>query len=345
MCELSYQQSNQYYCWISINHSSDKSTKYILNCILTNGEEQDMQELEILDWHNSIREKVATGMETGAKDGKTLPKASNMHKLVSCFNIWNEKLARNAQDWANNSISGNDCETCRETLNDAFSNVGQNIAENVAEDAPTSSNFVTLMNDLYTNQVKHFPESAINNYAAPTDEDYSHYSQVIWGRTKEVGCGAVVREIGGINITLFVCDYRESGNRIGSPVYKTGNPCAECPLDTCSGSLCEHTTGIHKFEAITQPCRSVKMLWLVVIAVVSNIQHGLADCNYCLTPDYPHTMCKHLQEPACGEQYIFNEDEKKIILKLYNDIRQRVFDGKEMNTKGPLPRPCNMCNL
>ncbi|RXG60691.1 Venom allergen 5 [Armadillidium vulgare] len=168
----------------------------------------------ILDWHNSIREKVASGRETGAKDG-TLPKASNMRKLV-----WDKELAYIAQS--------------------RFNYVGQNVASLQTTGTLTSINFVTLIHPFYSKEVQNLPKSVIYSFSGSTsDKPYGHYTQVIWANTKAVGCGGVIYEKSGWKHALVVCNYGEAGNFIGSPVYKTGIPCSECPSGTsCSGSLC-----------------------------------------------------------------------------------------------------------
>ncbi|KAL7647542.1 UNVERIFIED_CONTAM: hypothetical protein RMT77_001142 [Armadillidium vulgare] len=236
LCELSHQQSVYDYCNLYGKHSACKFTTFGPSCPSNAREDKpDAADIKaILDWHNSIREKVASGRETGAKDG-TLPKASNMRKLV-----WDNELAYIAQCLANNCTFAHDCYPCRAVLNRRFNYVGQNVASLQTTGTLTSINFVTLIHPFYSTEVQNLPKSVIYSFSGSTsDKPYGHYTQVIWTNTKAVGCGGVIYEKSGWKYALVVCNYGEAGNFIGSPVYKTGIPCSECPSGTsCSGSLC-----------------------------------------------------------------------------------------------------------
>ncbi|KAL7647548.1 UNVERIFIED_CONTAM: hypothetical protein RMT77_001148 [Armadillidium vulgare] len=236
LCELSHQQNAYDYCKLKGDHSACKFTKYGPSCP-SNAREDKPDEADkkaILDWHNSIRGKVASGRETGAKDG-TLPKASNMYKLV-----WDDELAYIAQSLVNNCTFKHDSHYRRAVLNGRFFLVGQNIAYIATTGTLQSVNFVSTIDGFYTKEVKYFPKSLVSSFKATnSDEQYGHYTQVIWANTRAVGCGGVTYEDNGWTFALVVCNYGEAGNYVSYPVYKIGNPCSECPSGTsCSGSLC-----------------------------------------------------------------------------------------------------------
>lgn len=77
------------------------------------------------------------------------------------------------------------------------------------------------------------------HFRNPAHGVYGHYTQIIWAKTKAVGCGGVIYEDGIFTKQLVICNYGESGNVLGFPVYKIGEPCSACPNGTyCEESLC-----------------------------------------------------------------------------------------------------------
>ncbi|NXU93754.1 PI16 inhibitor, partial [Xiphorhynchus elegans] len=70
-----------------------------------------------------------------------------------------------------------------------------------------------------------------------------HYTQVVWGDTQHIGCGAKFCEkIEGIeteNMHLLVCNYYPPGNVKGKRPYWDGPSCSMCPQGTvCVNNLC-----------------------------------------------------------------------------------------------------------
>lgn len=74
------------------------------------------------------------------------------------------------------------------------------------------------------------------------------FTQLIWANTRFIGCG--MSTFRNKNLTnpnakylhRLVCNYGPRGNLIGSPVYKRGIPCSQCPYGRCDAvrtSLCE----------------------------------------------------------------------------------------------------------
>ncbi|XP_032894245.1 GLIPR1-like protein 2 [Amblyraja radiata] len=69
------------------------------------------------------------------------------------------------------------------------------------------------------------------------------FTQLIWGDSYKLGCGAnhCKKGIQNSNLTsgiLFVCNYTPSGNLKGELPYIRGPPCTYCGPDFCRDKLC-----------------------------------------------------------------------------------------------------------
>ncbi len=171
------------------------------------------QEKAILNQHNKFRSKEK--------------RASNMMKLV-----WSKDLARKAQNWADNCVMGHNPDHSSAD----WDWVGENMA------------FAT-----YTNPLEMLSmwegEKAIFDYnsnrCSPDPRNVllrscGHYTQMIWGDTKEVGCGFTTNCRNSNMPSRLVCNYGEGGNWRGEKPYSTGRRCSDCPRQykKCSEGLC-----------------------------------------------------------------------------------------------------------
>ncbi|XP_034949983.1 venom allergen 5-like [Chelonus insularis] len=166
------------------------------------------EEREILDAHNKLRALVAAGRETRGISGPQ--PAGNIPSLK-----WDPELAKIAQRWANQCSFGHD--KCR---NIPKYNVGQNVATRSRTDGHRAK-LSELVQDWYE-EVKDFSNRSVPKFQWQSWPQIGHYTQLVWGKTTSVGCGAIrYKDSEGWYTTYLVCNYGPSGNWIGEPIYQT----------------------------------------------------------------------------------------------------------------------------
>merc|ERR1719446_6488 len=180
----------------------------------------------LLDKHNELRQKVASGGEAGQ------PGAANMRKLV-----WDDELATIAQRWTSQCIFEHDKvrDLCDGTV------VGQNAYQSGTDYEyydynvnPEIGDAVQSWYDEVTNPG--FSSANINPFVF--DEGYGHYTAVVWADTDRVGCGRVYYEdTDGWFKHLVVCNYAIAANLEGGVMYEEGAKCSNCP----AGYSCDAT--------------------------------------------------------------------------------------------------------
>ncbi|CAL4097389.1 unnamed protein product, partial [Meganyctiphanes norvegica] len=94
--------------------------------------------------------------------------------------------------------------------------------------------------NLWYDEVKDVPVKSISNYDLSSGKllkKTGHYTQMVWGNTYEVGCGAVSYDGGGAVVEgsdhftegrILICNYGPAGNNPGSEVYKIGSTASKC---------------------------------------------------------------------------------------------------------------------
>ncbi len=196
----------------------------------------------ILDDHNQKRNDVAQGKEKGS-GGSSLPKAANMNEMT-----WNADLAKMAQDWANNLVkkcSGLEHNSIRKCC--GFSYVGENIASSGSSNKPssTSAELVDASKRWYA-EIKDFPVNIVGGFKS-VGATIGHFTQNIWAKSKQIGCGYALYSKGGMYNTFVVCNYAPGGNMMGGSIYQEGDACSKCPSGTkCStkwNGLCTSGSG------------------------------------------------------------------------------------------------------
>ncbi|XP_076630607.1 venom allergen 3-like [Colletes latitarsis] len=160
---------------------------------------------EIVNKHNELRQRVASGQEKRGRPGPQ-PPAANM-QLMS----WDDELAEIAQRWANQCKFGHD--SCR---NVARFSVGQNVGITMTTGTPNTKPSDIIM--MWYNEVEKMDRNLVNKLT--NIQDVGHYTQLVWANSNKIGCGKVVYKEGGWTKYYFVCNYGPTGNMIGEPIYQ-----------------------------------------------------------------------------------------------------------------------------
>ena len=184
------------------------------------------QKQAALDAHNHHRSQAG-----GTGDAA----AANMLKLV-----WSDRLASWAQNWANQ------CEIGGHSQCDASRTTGANQLLLSDTDKPTfNTTDITAVVQQWANEKENYNFS-FNNCSGTC----SHYTQLVWAWTAEVGCGLKRRpyvEQSGIRLHglkwNFVCYYNPAGNTPGMKPYRQGTTCSKCDRVIrgtywCDNNLC-----------------------------------------------------------------------------------------------------------
>lgn len=187
----------------------------------------------LLRRHNKLRSLVATGRLNGYKP------AANMYELV-----WDDELAEVAQALADRcGDMSHDLASARFTRR--FKLTGQNLATEQRSNQVMTVNWVRFI-DRWFKEHKDYPPQQVKRFQPSFQgRPVGHFTQVIWANTQYLGCGFTMFRMKGDFGAMpfknnYVCNYGNSGNIKGQPVYAEGLPCSHCP----AGSRCAKRTGL-----------------------------------------------------------------------------------------------------
>lgn len=169
----------------------------------------------VLDTHNELRNKIATGSDKRAGNSA----ASNMNALS-----YDVELEFIAQCWINKCKFGHD--KCRATQKNPDQRAGQNLAAGTMEPDALST-VKELINSWYEDEIEVGNAQVIDSFKSisKNGKAYGHFSQVVWAKTTHVGCGYSYKK--KTDMLYLLCNYND-GNLLKAPIYKRGDPCSGC---------------------------------------------------------------------------------------------------------------------
>ncbi|XP_078361466.1 uncharacterized protein LOC144645798 [Oculina patagonica] len=188
---------------------------------------------KFLDEHNKFR-------------GMVKPTAADMEYLE-----WDDNLANMAQMWVNNCRWGHGFLKWGGYPNPPVTmkgQLGQNLAMEVAISLPNPVDRV----ERWYNETNYY---TFSKYTSPmssavcTKKPCGHYTQLMWAKTKYVGCAVNVCSklvptgsyYGRMDGKYVACNYAPAGNVRDQYPYKTGTPCTKCASGKgfCYNNLCK----------------------------------------------------------------------------------------------------------
>ena len=185
----------------------------------------------IVKKHNELRSKVANGDETNGVGGGQ-PTASNMRSMV-----WSDELAKIAQRWTDQCNFGHDANRRTKKHDSVGQNAWKGWSTQNKPGAPNAKDLSKAVQGWY-DEVKDFPPGNVGAFSkAGATGMIGHYTQVVWAKSYEVGCGYIHYPDGSWNAEMFICNYGPGGNWLGAPVYDVGVPGSECPSGTSKDEL------------------------------------------------------------------------------------------------------------
>lgn len=202
------------------------------------------QQALIVNRHNKHRSEVAQGRLRGFSP------AADMQEL-----IWDDEIAQVAQAHADLCTPANG-KLDHDDHGDRFTSQFQTTGQNLAWDGQTFpvgvSNWTNAIDEWYIEHM-FYPPGYVSQYpgVAATSQATGHFTQVIWAKTRYIGCGYVYYTVVGARLPhmrKYTCNYAPSGNYKRRPVYQEGATCSACPPPT----HCRQVTGLCGDQAPAQ---------------------------------------------------------------------------------------------
>ncbi|KAK4025467.1 putative Venom allergen [Daphnia magna] len=193
----------------------------------------------ILELHNQLRQRVASGKENRGSPGPQ-PSAISIPNLK-----WSQELADAAWEWAKHLAQHHKFEHGPEGTP-----YGQNLGFSILY-GTSSRTWDWVINYEWSYGVNHmncrwveeFRDSWTPNNKELMEHYKNHtqfakpigrYTQMVWAETTHVGCAAIgysfhpgqpviCSELSGLVRLLYVCNYSPKGNIVGQPVYKVSS--------------------------------------------------------------------------------------------------------------------------
>ncbi|EYB93985.1 hypothetical protein Y032_0177g619 [Ancylostoma ceylanicum] len=172
--------------------------------------------------HNIRRRKLAKGKISG-KDGKSLPNAANMWRIV-----YDCDLEKEAIEYASGCPSSPSQPSERSDLGENFGRL----------EAESSLNFKKAVRKAVAGwwdvvgSVNYFGNS-VTYLEGYNEHPISSFTQMAWAKTEKIGCSIAKCK----DQYVSICRYSPSGNIANEDIYQKGRPCSAKPSASCDNGL------------------------------------------------------------------------------------------------------------
>ncbi|XP_050047308.2 uncharacterized protein [Dermacentor andersoni] len=217
-CPPSYRQKNPQHTackrrnmWCRIKVSGVNSTERAL----------------ILKLHNDFRGQTALGKLPGFST------AADMQEL-----LWDDELEYVAQAHASLCTTPDGDlkhDDVKSRFTSRFEKTGQNLAWIGRSNYKEGANWTWAMDGWFTKEYPLYPPRGVVEFAPVKNAKIGHFTQIIWAKTRYVGCGYVYYNVDGArypHMRQYTCNYGPSGNYKGKRIYQEGPTCSACPNST-----------------------------------------------------------------------------------------------------------------
>uniref|UniRef100_A0A915LCM0 SCP domain-containing protein n=1 Tax=Romanomermis culicivorax TaxID=13658 RepID=A0A915LCM0_ROMCU len=193
-------------------------------CLAATMHEITQDEIDlIVKSHNQHRAKVAAGRVPGQPAGVLEPL------------VWDDEVAQHAYNYMSNDVDGHG--SCPTWHNPDKCLYHENTVDSLGENLAWGSDDLEEAIDLWVKEHKNYTYSRAPNGAKHSGAMIGHYTQVVWARTKRVGCAIANKcyKNGHTYEMMLLCNYLPAGNMNGEfPYYVTDPPSvADGTMDSC----------------------------------------------------------------------------------------------------------------
>lgn len=117
--------------------------------------------------------------------------------------------------------------------------------------------FLKNMSDMWFNEHKDCPETAIKSYPKEYEAIFGNFTQMVQDKADRVGCAIMRYFRNSLYVTYLVCNY-SYGNVDQEPVYVSGPACSECPVGNSIKypGLCRTENTNDAIEELERPPKS-----------------------------------------------------------------------------------------
>lgn len=160
-----------------------------------------------------------------------------------------------------------------------FRLTGQNLASERRSNKVMKMDGVPFIDKWFNEYLNYHPYQVRNFEPSFNDRPTGHFTQMIWAATQYLGCGFTMFRMKGDSGAMpyqkhYVCNYADSGNIKGRPVYTEGPTCSRCPAGSrcvkrtglCrarkkSGRILRHPSGRLSYSIVTRDSRAGARTW------------------------------------------------------------------------------------